>query len=107
MSVVSFGKGGLPRPAITIRPFRPDPQSTPMLPRGAAPKRVASTQPAVAIIGKVVEGGAELRSLMFVLKDGFVLEMPLNAETLGQMRAVLGQPHLPDDDPELSRPGWA
>lgn len=107
MSVVSFDKRGMPRPAMTIRPFRADPGQTPMLPAGFVPKRVASPHPAVAVLGKMVDGGTSLHSLMFVLEDGFLLEMPLNKEALGQLRAVLGEPNLPENDPDLTKPSWA
>ena len=97
MSIVGFDRHGLPRPAMTIRTVET------MGKRG----RVAQSHPAVAVLGKMIDGTANLTSLMFVLEDGFLLELPLDQTTLRQLRAVLGEPNLPDDDPELTKPSWA
>ncbi|MDA0368234.1 MAG: hypothetical protein O3C65_10565 [Proteobacteria bacterium] len=107
MSVIGFDRRGMPRPALIVRPFKPNPQETPMMPAGARPTQVARCKPVVAVLGEMNDQPATLLSLMFVLDDGFLLEMPLTGDTLGQLRAVLGPPDLPDDDPELTRPSWA
>ena len=107
MKIAGFDARGMLRPAMAISPFKADAQSTPMMPVGAKPDLVAQPRPAIAVIGKLIDEPATLRSLMFVLEDGYLLEMPLNRDTLGQLRAVLGNPDLPEDDPELTKPSWA
>ncbi|NQV80656.1 MAG: hypothetical protein HQ495_08885 [Alphaproteobacteria bacterium] len=107
MSVVGFDRRGMPRPALIVRPFKLDPQETPMMPADAKPTHVARCKPVVAVLGELIDAPATLLRLMFVLEDGFLLEMPLTGDTLGQLRAVLGPPDLPDDDPELTKSSWA
>ncbi len=102
-STIAFDRRGMARPALTIRPYQPpagqkgQPQAT---------RHVAGAHPAVAVLGRVSETDATLRSLMFVLEDGFLLDMPLSAKTIRQLRETLGEPEL-SDDPELAKPGWA
>ena len=78
-----------------------------MLPDDARPTQIAKTHPAVAVLGKMADGGSALNSLMFVLEDGFLLELPLDKKTVEQLRAALGAPDMPEDDPELTTPTWA
>mgnify|MGYP005654641917 CR=1 FL=1 len=107
MSLVSFDRHGMARPALIVRPLTRDPEATQMLPDDARPTQIAKSHPAVAVLGKMADGGGALNSLMFVLEDGFLLELPLDKKTVEQMRDALGTPTLPDDDPELTKPSWA
>ena len=107
MKITGFDRRGFSAPTMTISPFKADANATPMLPAGAKPDLVARPRPAVAVLGKLTDEPATLHSLLFVLEDGYLLEMPLNRSALGQLRAVLGPPDLPDDDPELTTPSWA
>ncbi|MEQ8247916.1 MAG: hypothetical protein RID42_09555 [Alphaproteobacteria bacterium] len=107
MTIVGFDRRGFSGPTMTISPFKADAKTTPMLPNGTKPDLVARPRPAVAVLGKLTDEPATLHSLMFVLEDGYLLEMPLNRGSLGQLRAVLGAPDLPDGDTELTKPSWA
>jgi len=107
MILVSFDRHGMARPAMVIRPLRRDPVAGQTRPDETRPTQIAKTHPAVAVLGKMADGGGALNSLMFVLEDGFLLELPLDKMTIEQMRAALGAPNMPDDDPELTTHSWS